>query len=764
MTSIFSFLFKYRPFLFERGTLSLRPPWPMALTVVLVVLALAASYYLYRRGARTLPRTWQFVLAGLRAVPLLVLVAIFLQPVLILHSVIPQKSFVAVAYDMSKSMEIRDSSGGQSRLDEVGSLLRPEGNPLLDELSRKFKVRYFRFSGVADRVERFQDQPRHGNLTDLARTLEQVAGELGNAPISGIVLITDGADNHSADLNATAAQLRAHNIPVYPVGIGSPLFARDTEVLRVTAPRTVLKDSMIEADIAVRSLGYAGRKTRLQVKERDRLIHSQEITLGGDDEVKTFKVSFSSGAAGPMLYSFRVEPFADEVVSENNDQTALVQVEDARPQVLYTEGNPRWVYAFLWRAMQSDKSLHLVTLLRQADGKLFRQGIDSPAVLEKGFPADKAELFKYKGLIIGSVEASFFTFDQLRQISDFVSQRGGGLLVLGGKNAFAAGGYANTPLADALPLLLDAGRGNASANRYQESEFRTVLTGAGLLHPAIRLATEELENRKRWEAVPALLGYNPTAGPKPGATVLAQTSIRDAAGQSPVLMALQRFGRGKSLALTTDSTWRWRMGLEARDNFHELFWKQLLRWLVSDVPDQVSLATEKHSYSQEETVALRAEVNDETFLRLNNSRISARVKSPSGATASVPMVWDLSKEGQYSGAFKPLEEGIYEVTAEAFQGTRSLGTASTHFRIAESPEEYHNAGLNAGLLGKLAADTGGRYYTAATVRTLPEDISYSDTGASQLEEKELWDMPIFFLLLAGAVSAEWILRKRKGLA
>jgi uncharacterized membrane protein len=764
MTSIFAFLFKYRPFLFERGTLALRPPWPLVLTIVLVALALVASYYLYRRGARTLPRSWQFALAGLRAVPLLVLIAIFLQPVLILHSVIPQKSFVAVAFDLSKSMEIHDGSAGQSRLDAVKELLRPAGNPLLDELSRKFKVRYFRFSGVADRVEQFQDQPRHGNLTDLARTLDQVTGELGNAPISGIVLITDGADNHSGDLNATAAQLRARNVPVYPIGIGSPSFSRDTEVLRVATPRNVLKDAMIEADIAVRSLGYAGRKTRLQVKERDRLIHSQEITLGSDDEVKTYKVNFSSGSAGPMLYSFRVEPFPDEVVSENNDQSALVLVEDAQPQVLYTEGNPRWAYAFLWRAMQYDKSLHLVTLLRQADGKLFRQGIDSPAILEKGFPIDKAELFKYKGLILGSIEASFFTFDQLRLISDFVSQRGGGLLVLGGKNAFGQGGYINTPLEDALPVLLKPGQASSGVPRYQESEFKAELTGSGLLHPAIRLSTEEQENRKRWDAAPALLGFNPTAGPKPGATVLAQASIRDAAGQSPVLMALQRFGRGKSMALTTDSTWRWRMGQEARNNFHELFWKQLLRWLVSDVPDQVSLATGKHSYSLEETVVLRAEVNDEAFLHLNNAKVTARIKSPSGATASVPLVWDLSKEGQYSGAFKPVEEGIYEATTEAFQGTRSLGTARANFRIAESPEEYHNAGLNADLLKKLAADTGGRYYTAGDARTLPEDISYADTGASRLEEKELWDMPVFFLLLAGAVSTEWILRKRKGLA
>ncbi len=514
--------------------------------------------------------------------------------------------------------------------------MSPDQNPLLSELARKFRLRLFRFSGSAERVESFQDQPKHGNVTDLARTLDQITGELGNAPISGIVLITDGADNHSSDLNAAAARLRARNVPVYPVGIGAASFPRDTEVVRVTTPKTVLKDALIEAEVAVRSKGYAGRKTRLEVKEGDRLVYSQEIMLGGNDEVKTFKVSFASGPPGPSVFNFRVQPFSDEIVSENNDQSVLVRVVDDQPQVLYTEGEPRWYYSFLRRALADEKSLRLVTLLRQANGKLLRQGIDSPTILEKGFPADKAELFKYKGLILGSVEASFFTYDQLRLISDFVSQRGGGLVMIGGKNSFSQGGYGNTPLEDALPVVLRAGRQDVPVPSYQDTEFKAVLTDYGQQHPATRLAMDEQDNTKRWESAPPLIGINPTDGLKPGATVLLQSSVREVGGQHLAVLAFQRFGRGKSMALTTDATWRWRMEQDSKNNFHELFWKQLLRWLVSDVPDQVNLDTDKNSYSLDESVTLRAEVNDNTFMRLNNAQITAKVKSPSGVITSVP--------------------------------------------------------------------------------------------------------------------------------
>ncbi len=764
MTAVFEFLFKYRPFLFEKGTLAFRPYWSWYVTLVLALGAAAVSYLLYRRAAGLLPPAVRLALATLRTLGFLVLLVIFLQPVLILHSVIPQKSFLAVAYDVSKSMEVHDGAEGQSRLDIEKYLLRPAGNPLLDQLGRKFVMRFFRFSGSAERAGGFEDQPRHGNITDLERTLGQIVGELGTAPISGIVLITDGADNHSSNLPAEAAQLRARNIPVYPVGIGSPDFSRDVEVLRTTVPRKVLKDTMIEADVSVRATGYSGRRAKLLVMDRTRTLQSQEIQLGSDGEVKTYKVNFSSDTAGPKEFTFRVEPLPDEIIVENNDQTVLIRVEDDQPQILYTEGEPRWIYAFLRRATLEDKNLRLVTLLRQADGKFLRQGIDSAATLERGFPTDKAELFRYKALILGSVEASFFTFDQLRMISDFVSQRGGGFLMMGGKNAFAQGGYINTPLEDLLPVSLRTGAGNAGKGEFLDLEFKARLTSYGAEHPVTRLSASEAENRKRWEAAPALVGLNPTTGPKAGATVLAQGTVPDLQGKSPVILAFQRFGRGKSMALTTGSTWRWKMGLDHRDNFHEVFWKQMLRWLVSDVPDPVDVLSEKHSYSLDEPVVIHAEVRDPTFMPLNNAQVTAQVKAPSGETASLQMSWDVDKDGQYTSTFSPHEEGIYEVTAEALQGTKSLGTAKASFRIADSLEEFHNAALNAGLLKRLAAETGGRYYTASDARTLPEDISYVDNGVSRLEEKELWDMPFLFLLLVASVSAEWIFRKRKGLA
>lgn len=190
----------------------------------------------------------------------------------------------------------------------------------------------------------------------------------------------------------------------------------------------------------------------------------------------------------------------------------------------------------------------------------------------------------------------------------------------------------------------------------------------------------------------------------------------------------------------------------------------MLRWLVSDVPDPVNVETDRTSYGNSESVTIRAEVNDGSFLHLNNAQVTAQVKTPSGQISRIPLQWDVEKEGQYTGFFKGLEDGVYEISAEALQGEKKLGTAKSNFQVGESVEEFHNPAMNVDLLKRIAEETGGRYYTPQDSKNLAQDISYVESGASLVEEKELWDMPILFLLLVGAVSAEWTLRKRNGLA
>jgi len=763
MEFLFQLLFKYRPIMYERGTLAFRPPWPPYVTWLLIAAAIGLAFFIYikARGAVTAGR--RYWLISLRVLVLLVFLLLATQPVLLVPSVVPQRSFVAIAYDTSRSMEIRDSSSGGSRLEAQKGLLQPGAGSWIEALQRKFKLRYFRFAASAERASGYEDVRPHGGQTNLENSLDRIAAEFGSAPVSGIVLLTDGADNRSTDLRALAARLRARRVPVYAVGIGSPDFAGDVELLQVAAPRRVLNDSAVEASVSVKATGRAGRKARLTVGEGSRQLLSRDVTLGDTGEVKSYRLIFPGGPPGPHVYRFRIDPLPDELLTENNEVSVLVAVDDVQPQVLYVEGEPRWIYGFLRRATSGDKSLHLVSLLRQADGKFLRQGVESSTTLEKGFPTEARELFRYKALILGSVEASFFTFDQLRLVSEFVSRRGGGFLMLGGRHSFSQGGYANTPIEDLLPVRVNPSS-DTGGRDMAEIEFKPRLTSYGYEHPVTRVSIDDAENRKRWDGAPPLVGVNPTAGVKPGTTVLATAVTGEGGGAPPVLLAFQRFGRGRSMALATGSIWRWRMEKEHRDNFHDTFWRQMLRWLVTDAPDPVVVETGKHSYSLDESVAISMEVSEADFIRLNNARVTAEIKDPSGQTTALPVSWQAGKDGIYSASFRPRQEGIHQASVEAFDGERSVGRASCYFRIAESEEEFHDAGLNADLLRRISEETGGHYYLPGETAYLAEDISYVDNGASQTEEKAIWDMPFLFLLLIGSMCGEWFLRKKWGLS
>ena len=242
-------------------------------------------------------------------------------------------------------------------------------------------------------------------------------------------------------------------------------------------------------------------------------------------------------------------------MTQNNEQEVLIVVEDHIEKVLYFEGEPRHETAFIRRAMQEDQNIRVVSLIRTADNKFLRIDIENPdEELTGGFPTTREELFGYRGLIIGSVEASFFTLDQLRMIADFVSQRGGGLLMLGGRRAFSEGGYAETPVGDVLPIVLEP----VDDEEQFFSEVDVEITPAGRTHPITQIAGTIEESENRWGELPPLTIVNRVTQTKPGATTLL-TGDRAGSSQSQIVLAYQRYGRGRVLVLPVQDSWMWQM-------------------------------------------------------------------------------------------------------------------------------------------------------------------------------------------------------------
>jgi uncharacterized membrane protein len=598
----------------------------------------------------------------------------------------------------------------------------------------------------------------------LGRTLERGADELATVPLAGLVLVSDGADNSHTGLSEILLALNARKVPVYTVGLGRERFTRDIELVRVEAPRSVLKGSSLVVDVTIAQRGFGGTPVRLDVEDSGRIVNTREVELPDEGETGTVRIHFNASDAGPRLFRFKIAPQPGEMVAKNNQKEVLIYVEDHREKILYFEGEPRFELKFIRRAIADDENLQLVCLQRTAENKYLRLDVDDAEELASGFPRTREELFQYRGLILGSVEASYFTHDQLRMIADFVSQRGGGLLTLGGRLAYAEGGYRGTPVAEVLPIVLEEGRGTDDDGSTFFASVDVEPTPFGQRHPVTQFADDIQESMRRWETLPPLSIVNPVRNVKPGATTLL-VGRSDELPQEQVVLAHQRYGRGKSMAFTVQDSWQWQMhaDIPLEDMTHEMFWRKLLRWLVSYVPNRVTVTTPKDRFAPGEPVVVRAEVDDDRYLKVNNARVMGEVHTPSGETLDLPMEWTVDKDGEYRASFVPEERGFYEIRVEAEREASLLGSSTAYVEVSDLTDEYFSAERRTGLLERIAADTDGRFYTPETINELPEDMSYTEGGTTVRERKDLWDMPIVFLLLVILAGIEWGYRRARGL-
>jgi hypothetical protein len=336
--------------------------------------------------------------------------------------------------------------------------------------------------------------------------------------------------------------------------------------------------------------------------------------------------------------------------------------------------------------------------------------------------------------------------------------------MLGGRRAFAEGGWGGTPVSEVLPVEMDApGRGPATDAEYI-AHLTVRPTRDGATYPVTQLGADDQASSAKWGEMPVVTSVNPLRRVKPGATVLLTGS--DERRDEHIVLAFQRYGRGKSMAFPVQDSFVWKMdaAIPVTDTTHATFWRRLVRWLVDGVPEHVSIATAVDRVEPGEAMRLTAEVNDPAFVEVNDAHVVAQVTSPTGKVVEVPMEWTVTRDGEYRGSFVPDESGLYEIRATATRGDQTLGTHVMHARASAGDSEYFDATMRASLLQRVAEETGGRFFSTSDVGTLPEAINYSGRGVTVVEERDLWDMPIVLLAMLALIAAEWGFRRKRGLA
>jgi uncharacterized membrane protein len=403
------------------------------------------------------------------------------------------------------------------------------------------------------------------------------------------------------------------------------------------------------------------------------------------------------------------------------------------------------------RAVEDDKNVELISMLRTTPNKIYRQGGDA-SELANGFPTKAEELFVYDGLIIGSSEANYFSPGQQQLIRDFADKRGGGVLFLGGRFSLSDGGWARSPLAEIMPVRLPV------SDKTFFRDFSTVnLSAAGKDNSIVRLVEGRDRNVERWKKMPQIANYQEVGEVKPGAVTLLE--VAPAGKRASPLFIIENFGRGRTGVLATGGTWRWQMQQDLKDMTHETFWQQTLRWLVQETPGQIQASTPRQVLSDDSKVVLRAEVRDKTFQTVSNVRVIGHVVGPEGLSETITLNPQPLEEGVYTAEYTAEKPGSYLVE---ISNSADTSRDVVMFRREDGVAENFRTTQNKELLQKLSEQTGGTYYTATDAKKLVNEISFSDSGITTHQNLDLWDMPIVLFLALGLRSGEWLLRRKWG--
>jgi uncharacterized membrane protein len=770
---MFEFFLRYPRSVYSRGQFALLGAWPKWLLVLLILAAGVGLAWLIRSrlpDAAPVMRTWRaWVIWGLQTLMAALLLMLLWQPVITVAELKPHQNIIAVLVDDSRSMAIQED--GSTRQAQAVQALQ---NGVLANLNRTFQTRLYRVDAVPARIDSLNDLRPNAPSTRIGDSLRQLSEETSDLPVGAVVLLSDGADNTGGVSADAISALRARHIPVHTVGFGRERAGHDVELDdAVVAPRA-LADSRIAVRITLHQRGYAGAKLNLTVRDigtgQAKALAARTINLGPDGNLQTETLMFNIGGAGARTLQISAAPLTAEENLANNSLTRLVNVGSEARRILYVEGEPRWEYKFIRQAEEDDRLVQIASMVRTSENKVYRQGIADPKELADGFPSRQEDLFAYQGLIIGSVEAGYFTPAQQELIHQFVDRRGGGLLLLGGQFSLADGGWNASNLTDLMPTALPTQPGTF----HREADLKNGVTHtmAGLAPAGVdsiitRLVDDPAANAAKWKQLPFLMDYEDPGTPKPGADVLANMTTPE--GRKLPLLITEHFGRGRTAIMATGGSWRWQMSSPLGDTAHDLFWQQLLRWLVSDTPGHVAASVPAQMLLDNGAVTLTAEVRDQQYNPAPDAKVEAHILGPSGVSALIEMAPVPDTPGQFQAGWSAPKTGAYltEVTAQrndaATGRMKELGRDVLTFQRIDGVAENFHTEQNRELLEHLATQTGGQYWKPADLGKLAAAIPISEAGVTTRETKDLWNLPLVFLVLLLLRFSEWWLRRKWGI-
>ena len=740
------------------GTL---PLWLVA-GVALAAAALVIWQFLNLKQRLSLGQSWFLTL--LRAAVYALLLFFLLGPALIDKRVTKLRRPLTVLIDSSQSMAFpastkanADGKPGPSRLDAVRAKLTEGQDPMIQRLSRDYDLRLFRFgAGLEPMAPNALGQLKAQDQGSRIMEILQSATKDANAQ-SAILLFSDGiANGNKKDLSGTSLP-----VPVFAIGAGESEGFTDLRIAALHAPEFAFRGREFKLDVVVQAFGFKGRSAPLNFYRGKNLIASRNLTIDAEPFEQKITLSFTPKEIGTQGFSVEIPAQPGELIAQNNQKEFKVDVQRDKIRVLTLSGAPAWNYRFLRMAMKQDPLIELVSFV------FLRTPTDSVDVPENRlslipFPIDDLFLEELKNFDVIVFDdfshRAYFNPAYLDRVRDYVRD-GGALAMFGGPRSFDSGGYGDSSLRDVLPVELD-GKGNYQTQRAG----RAALTAAGKAHPLTRLLPDPRANEEAWSKMPALNGYNPVRGAR------GEVLLTTGADGAP-LLAVGRYGKGRTLAFMSDDAWRWNflaVGNRETPQHHLKLIRQAVRWLAQEPSfEQVQLRPIGTAQPGEKT-PIKLRVLRDDFTPTREASVQLRVFGPEGEPALLSATAD-QEEGEYSAEYTPTREGTYRVEAEATFAGKTLGKDKTSFSVAFAYGETDDGRPRPDLLKKVAEASKGEFIPLSqwNDKTLDRIAAQLDRIAPaeivEQRQTQLWSSLWPFGIILGLLSLEWWMRRKWGL-
>lgn len=769
---------------------------PGVLLPPLFVLSLTLIVLFYRRVYGYLGRWRMWSLVALRLTAVMVVLVLLFRPVLSRLGLPFEKPLLLAVLDTSASMSVSDKTNTPSRLREaVGSL-----DLALPSVADVFRTRLYTTDSV---VQAAQDLPEIltrgavGEGTNLSAAVNDPVQRHPADDLVGLLLLSDGLHNTGPDPLLAAHELRT---PLYTVAVGKvdtqAVGKADLAILAVDAPFETPANNQAGVAVSVQAQQFAGRKVRVRLMEDKTELAGADVLLEKTSEVKKVLLLFTPATTGRKRYVAEVIPDPAETITENNRYPVPMLVTDPKIKVLYIEGTLRPEYKPLRVALSKDKNISLTDFyqtqpgkfqarsdqpIRATDGTAVQPGQSGPAV--PVLPTTLEQMKLYDVIILGDVPRAMLSGTQQTAIRDAVKS-GKALLMLGGTNTLGPGGYADSPMEEALPVKLGGITLPDGARRQDTTPFVPAVTPEGKIHPVLSANVADV-----FPPLAAASQPNMTLAPlkgcvvvetlKPGATLLLVNPKRQHHGQPLTVLAVEQFGQGRSAVFTADTTWQWSLNPLTK-NTYQKFWGQLVRWLANqevkqkDLGSGVQIVDNRGFYEPGASVRFAARVRGSDGLPTSSASVKLNLVAPDGTTQTIVLNEDTNETGRFIGSFTPSASGAYrfQVIAQSAgtegpDASRKLGEDQDSFVVSAPGKEFDKLALNAALLEQMAraSNPPGYMIEPAGLPVLLDQARRNHLRTRQSadsgREIKVFDHPWWALgLFVGLLTAEWLLRRK----